>query len=143
MRGIGWIREDGHQGDLRHHFHEELQLLPHRVVSVHRHAGDVSPWPRETDDESGHFGIISGRYDDGDCLGRSFGRPDRQSHCYDHIYLQVNQLGSQIGKPIVLPLSPSVFNVYGLPFDIAEFAQPSRKGIEMGLDERVRTGARR
>jgi len=77
MSGIGWIREDGHQGDLRHHFPEELQLLPHQGVSVHGHAGDVSPWPRETDDESGHYGIISGRYDDGDCLGRSFGRPDR------------------------------------------------------------------
>ena len=141
---IGWVPEDGHPGDLGHHFPEQPQLFSHQLVRVDGQAGDVSPWPCDADDESGRHGIINVRHDDRNRLGRLFSSLGYYGpHRNDHVHLETDQLGGKVREAFVLPLRPSVHKNDALIFDIADIAQPSPEDIDIGLEQRVRTGARR
>ena len=69
---------------------------------------------------------LSAHHNDGNRLGRIFGRPDQEglpSPRQDDIDLETHQFGRKLGEPIDLTFRISVFEGDVLSFDVAQLAQ--------------------
>jgi hypothetical protein len=70
------------------------------------------------------------RPDDGDCAGRLHGRPDRgRDPRHNHIHLETDQLGGEVGEAGILPVGVAVVNNQVLPLYPAEGTQALQKGL--------------
>src|SRR5439155_15099435 len=106
--------------------------LPAELRAHHTHPGDVAARAREAGDESG-LDRIGGeaRQDDGDRAGGLFGRKARwRTGRNDELHLQVDQLGGELGKPIVAVVREAVLDDDVLALDAPVVAQPLEKSID-------------
>ena len=70
------------------------------------------------------------RHDDGDRPWSPLGGQGcRRAAGDDHVRLETDQFGGEIGKPLVLPLGPPVLDDDVLPLDVAELTQPLSEGV--------------
>src|SRR5262249_61044584 len=84
----------------------------------------------EARDEPLPDGITDSHHNDGDRLGRLLGRQHRwRRHGGYDVHLEADQLGREVGEPLVLPLRPSVLHDDVLALDIAQVAQPLLEGL--------------
>src|SRR5262249_57951929 len=59
----------------------------------------------------------------------------------DNVDLALDELGRDLGKPLVASLSPAIFNRDGATFDPAELAQAPHESSDPITQGRSRTGA--
>src|SRR5262249_29938443 len=94
-------------------------------------------------------GINDRRHDDGNRGGRSLcGLARWRTIRHDDVYLETDQVGSEAGETVVVPLRPSGLDLDILIFHIAELVQAFPQCLEQdgqvaGFAIRVRRGGRR
>jgi hypothetical protein len=127
---IGRIPEDAHPGDGGEHVLKELQLFPDEFGGQGGQSGDVATGPGEAGDEAAPHRIGHGHHHNGDSRGRLLGgqRRWRRPH-YQDVYLEPDQLGHEVGEPLVLPFRPAVLQDEVLAFDVAECAHPFSESL--------------
>ncbi len=124
--------KDGHTGGLWHSLLEQLQPFPLRLTAHDTDARDVPARPREAGDKPGCQRIPHMRHDDGDRRGCVLGRMARLGpRRDDDIHREPNQLGRQVGEPIVVSLRPAVLDGDGLSLHVAKLAQALAESLRI------------
>jgi hypothetical protein len=78
---------------------------------------------------------------DRDRARRVLGRTGRyDAPCHDHLNLEPDQLGHQVGEPLFPPLRIAGLNDKVLALDIAEVAQPLPEGLQSWIGIAGRAG---
>jgi hypothetical protein len=109
MRRHRWVDQDGDTGDRRHGFFEDLELPPQDLDVAEIQAGEVAAGPRQTLHEPIFYNLITDRNDNGDGCRRLLG-----SSCWsvrmqpDNVWYELDQLGSEGGEPVGVPLSIAI-----------------------------------
>jgi hypothetical protein len=122
--GILRIPEDGNARNLGHGLLEELQpfLIERRGGD---HARDVAAWARETGDEPRGYRIATMHHNDRNRARGALGRTRRRdSLCHKHLDREPDQVGRQVGKPLVLPLGIALHQGEVLALDVPQLAEP-------------------
>ena len=85
---------------------------------------EVAPRPCEVLDQLGRHRIARGREDNRDgCCRRLDCKCRRSSTCHNHRHLASNQIGGRGRQPIVLIVSPAIFDRHVATLDISELFQ--------------------
>jgi hypothetical protein len=128
-----WTGRIGQHGDataLGRDFLEELQPLAGELRAQGAQARDVAPWVRQAGDEPLPNRITGARHHNRDRARGVLGRPDRvAAPRHDDVHLEPNQLGRQVGEPLVPPLRIPVLNDEVLALDVVELAQTLPEGF--------------
>src|SRR5262249_22989404 len=91
----------------------------------------------EAGDESVPNRITSARHHNRDRVRGMLGSADSGSaHSHNHIHLEPDQLGREVGEPLLTPLRRAVLNDEVLALDIPEVAQFLPEGLQVGLGSR-------
>jgi hypothetical protein len=108
VRGVGWVREGGHAGEVRDRLLQKFHLFGNQFGSEITQAGDVGAWSGQASNESYAHGIGWGDRDDGDGARPVLGREGtfRRLHDYD-VHFAPNQLGYHLWQPLGLELGES------------------------------------
>jgi hypothetical protein len=127
---IGRIPEHGGAREPWNSLLEELHTFSFQLRSQDGKSRDISSRAREAHHEPTPNGIGRGRHDDGDRPGRlhgceSAGRP--RGHDDDRI--ETDQVGRELGEPLVSPFCPSVLNGNVLTLDVAQVAELLSEGL--------------
>ena len=108
-----------------------LQPLAGELRHQDAQARDVPPRPRQAGDEPLPHRIRGARHHDRDRARGVLGSAGRGgASCHNHVHLEPDQLGRQVGEPLVLPLRIAVLNDEVLALDIAEVAQTLPEGLQ-------------
>src|SRR5262249_33020997 len=108
---------------------QQAQSLCHQLTHERVHAGGVAARPTETGDETEFDRVVSDVKDDGSAIARG----DRCARCIfigpsdDDRCPSSDEISSQLGEAVVLPLSIAILDCYVLVFDVAHFGQGSEK----------------
>ena len=109
---------------LRHRFGEELEALRTELHGLIGDAGHVAAGPREARDQADAFGVTDEGQHDRDRRGRVLGRRGRRaSHGDDDVHLELDQLGRERGKALLLGVGPPAEVHDVLRLDVAQIPE--------------------
>jgi hypothetical protein len=117
----------------RDQFYEKLKALRSDFRQEEIDASEVSAGPAKAFHEPDPDRVGALHENDRDRLGRCLGRERTKGafQYHDHRYLTLNQFGDQTRQPLVVPMSPPVFD-HDIPaFGVAGLTQASDKGGEI------------
>jgi len=104
---------------------EQLQPLGHQLAVDRGQAGEVAARPGKAGNRSNLDGLTHGRKDDGDLRSRLLDGHDCGGVRRDnHIQLEPDQFGRELGEPIELAQRPSVLDGDVLAINPAMLPQP-------------------
>src|SRR6266446_5993528 len=130
MTTIRRIPEDRHLGGPRHRLLEQLQQFHVYLETDDTDAREVPAWPGKAGDEPAPHRIPDLRHHNGNRAGRLLSGMARLGpHGDKDIDLELDQLRSEVGEPIVSALGPAILNGNGLSFNIAALAQALAEGF--------------
>src|SRR4051794_32615335 len=91
----------------------------------------MTPWPRQTGDQTGADRIARCRKYDGNDVRRLLQRHDgRSPRRDDDVDVELDELGCDFSKAFGMSLYPAILDRYGASLNPTEFAQSSRKCID-------------
>jgi hypothetical protein len=126
------VPEDGDASRTRQRLLEDLDLLLGQLGDLVAQARRVASGPGDTGNQPGLDGIRHHSPDDGDC-GSGLLRGSRRTYAmgHDHVDLEEDEFGREIGEPLGPPVSPSLLDDDVLALDVPELAQPVPKRLEV------------
>jgi hypothetical protein len=117
------MHEHGDAREVGNRLLEELKPLPIEIRRNVTQSRDVPFWVGEVRDEP-FPNRIAGRYNDWDRARGLLGSASREvSSCHNHLDVETDKLGRQMGQMVCPPLGPTVLDDDVLPLDVAKVAQ--------------------
>src|SRR5262245_28274983 len=130
LRTIAWIRQDSDVRNPGNGLLEQRKSLPAQLWGEDGQSGDVPARSPQTGDESVLDRAVVGRHDNGNSARRLLGGSGRDgAGGHDHVDLETDQLGGEVGQAMRFCLRETVDDADLLPLDVAEVAQPTTEGF--------------
>ena len=131
MNRVAWVPEDANARGVRHGLLEEIEVLDPHLEPLMRPSRHVATRAREAGDEAALHRIRDTADDNGDGPGGALGRHGRRrgARCEDHVDLQPDELGRELGQPLVLPLGGADLEDDALTLDPAEISEAVPEGL--------------
>src|SRR5215468_4478269 len=124
------------------HLAQKLKPLGRKLGRLNRQACDIAAWPRQGCDQASTDRVRRHPEHDRDNRCRLLCRDNRLSRVGDdNVDFALDELGRDLGKPLVASLRPAIFNRDGATFDPAELAQAPHESSDPITQGHSRTGA--
>src|SRR5262249_28771742 len=124
------------------HLAQKLKPLARKPGRLTRQACDIAAGPRQGCDQASTDRVRRHPEHDRDNRCRLLCRDNRLSRVGDdNVDFALDELGRDLGKPLVASLRPAIFNRDGATFDPAELSQPPHESTDPIPQGRSRTGA--
>src|SRR6516164_420119 len=124
------------------HLAQKLKPLGRKLGRLNRQACDIAAWPRQGCNQASTDRVRRHPEHDRDNRCRLLCRDNRLSRVGDdNLDFALDELGRDLGKPLVASIRPAIFNRDGATFDPAALAQASHESSDPITQGRSRTGA--